>query len=255
MRLPASPSRCSWPCPKARTCAAELTLGEALPRQRRRCVDADGGRLACLMIVWSSPVARCKIQLDSCVRQSVSASREWNERSTQVPGSGRRATEAPGRPTVPSRWKRYSYLSDAWTKRGPVSSEQVDGDDGPGGVESLQEERLASVDDSAARAGSTGDGGGCRKCGRASTRKLNQIIQYRGMTHDDPQQANYGLMPIGLRRWWAGRQTSGVHERLLDTGRPARRHRDGRLAAAPRRGDVEGGVRGLLAVVRSGAPT
>ena len=44
----------------------------------------------------------------------------------------------------------------------------------------------------------TGDQAWLRKMWPRVEREVNQIIEYRSMTRDDPKQANCGLMPIGF---------------------------------------------------------
>ena len=44
----------------------------------------------------------------------------------------------------------------------------------------------------------TGDRDWLKRMWPRVERDVNQIVEYRKMTRDDPQQANYGLMPIGF---------------------------------------------------------
>ena len=75
--------------------------------------------------------------------------------------------------------------------------QQVDADSGPGGVEFSKKSglRLWMI---RRHAQLTGDREWLKRMWPRVERDVNQIVEYRTMTRDDPQQANYGLMPIGF---------------------------------------------------------
>ncbi len=75
--------------------------------------------------------------------------------------------------------------------------QQVDGDSGPGGVEFSKKSglRLWMI---RRHAQLTGDRAWLQRMWPRVVREVSQIIAYRQLTRSDPQQANYGLMPIGF---------------------------------------------------------
>jgi hypothetical protein len=75
--------------------------------------------------------------------------------------------------------------------------QQVDKDQGPGGFEFLKKSglRLWMI---LRHAQLTADRAWLEKMWPRVQREVNNIIEYRRMTMNDPNQANYGLMPIGF---------------------------------------------------------
>ena len=132
--------------------------------------------------------------LDSCIRNIYQA-REWKngQPKFQVGPTCYRGTWAADGPFL---LEAVSYLGRVDETRAGLE-QQVDGDDGPGGVEFSKKSglRLWMI---RRHAQLTGDRAWLEKMWPRVEREVNQIIQYRGMTRDDPQQANYGLMPIGF---------------------------------------------------------
>ena len=132
--------------------------------------------------------------LDSCIRNIFQA-REWKDGCPkfQVGPTCYRGTWAADGPFL---LEAASYLGRTSEARAGLE-QQVDGDDGPSGVEFSKKSglRLWMI---WRHAQLTGDRDWLRHMWPKVEREVNQIIQYRNMTRDDPKQANCGLMPIGF---------------------------------------------------------
>ena len=132
--------------------------------------------------------------LDSCIRNIYQA-RQWKEDRPkfQVGPTCYRGTWAADGPFL---LEAVSYLGRTTEARTGLE-QQVDGDDGPGGVEFSKKSglRLWMV---WRHAQLTGDLPWLKHMWPRVEREVNQIIEYRKMTRNDPNQANYGLMPIGF---------------------------------------------------------
>ncbi len=132
--------------------------------------------------------------LDSCIRNIYQA-REWKEGlpKFQVGPTCYRGTWAADGPFL---LEAVSYLGRTVEARAGLE-QQVDGDDGPGGIEFSKKSglRLWMI---WRHYQLTGDRAWLRLMWPKVERDVNQIIEYRSMTRDDPRQANYGLMPIGF---------------------------------------------------------
>ncbi len=132
--------------------------------------------------------------LDSCIRNLYQAREQKNDKPKfQVgPTCYRGAWAADG----PFLLEAATYLGRVVEARAGLE-QQVDGDDGPGGVEFSKKSglRLWMV---WRHAQLTGDRQWLEEMWPRVEREVNQIIEYRKATRDDPQQANFGLMPIGF---------------------------------------------------------
>ncbi len=132
--------------------------------------------------------------LDSCIRNIYQA-REWKDGRPkfQVGPTCYRGTWAADGPFL---LEAVSYLGRTKETRAGLE-QQVDGDDGPSGVEFSKKSglRLWMI---WRHAQLTGDRDWLRQMWPKVEREVNQIIQYRQMTRSDPNQANCGLMPIGF---------------------------------------------------------
>ena len=132
--------------------------------------------------------------LDACVRNIYQA-REIKEGrpAFQVGPTCYRGTWAADGPFI---LEAVTYLGRAAEARAGLE-QQVDRDQGPGGVAFSKKSglRLWMV---WRHAQLTGDWDWLRSMWPRVKDQVNQIITYRRMTMDDPNQANYGLMPIGF---------------------------------------------------------
>lgn len=132
--------------------------------------------------------------VDSCIRNIYQA-REWKDGRPkfQVGPTCYRGTWAADGPFL---LEAASYLGRLDEARAGLE-QQVDGDDGPGGVEFSKKSglRLWMI---WRHAQLTGDRQWLAHIWPKVEREVSQIIEYRRMTRDDPAQANYGLMPIGF---------------------------------------------------------
>jgi hypothetical protein len=140
------------------------------------------------------PDERIQAQLDSCIRNIYQA-REIKDGSPafQVGPTCYRGTWAADGPFI---LEAITYLGRASETRAGLEH-QVDQDQGPSGVEFSKKSglRLWMI---WRHAQLTGDWDWLRKMWPRVVREANQIIEYRRMTMNDPNQANYGLMPIGF---------------------------------------------------------
>jgi len=132
--------------------------------------------------------------LDSCIRNIYQA-REIKEGrpAFQVGPTCYRGTWAADGPFI---LEAVTYLGRAAETRAGLE-QQVDQDQGPGGVEFSKKSglRLWMI---LRHAQLTADQEWLEKMWPRVQREVNQIIKYRRMTMNDPDQANYGLMPIGF---------------------------------------------------------
>jgi hypothetical protein len=132
--------------------------------------------------------------LDSCIRNIYQAREIKDGRPAfQVGPTCYRGTWAADGPFI---LEAVTYLGRATETRAGIE-QQVDKDQGPGGVEFSKKSglRLWMI---LRHAQLTGDRVWLEKMWPRVQREVNQIIEYRRMTMDDPDQANYGLMPIGF---------------------------------------------------------
>jgi len=133
-------------------------------------------------------------QLNSCIRNIYQAREiKDNRPAFQVGPTCYRGTWAADGPFI---LEAITYLGRADEVRAGLE-QQVDKDQGPGGVEFSKKSglRLWMI---WRHAQLTGDWKWLEKMWPRVEREINQIIEYRRMTMDDPKQANYGLMPIGF---------------------------------------------------------
>ena len=132
--------------------------------------------------------------LDSCIRNIYQA-REIKNGSPafQVGPTCYRGTWAADGPFI---LEAVTYLGRADETRAGLEH-QVDEDQGPGGVEFSKKSglRLWMI---WRHAQLTGDWNWLQKMWPRIEREVNQIIEYRQMTMNEPNQVNYGLMPIGF---------------------------------------------------------
>ena len=131
--------------------------------------------------------------LDSCIRNIYQAREIKDGRPAfQVGPTCYRGTWAADGPFI---LEAITYLGRADEVRAGLE-QQVDADSGPGGVEFSKKSglRLWMI---RRHAQLTGDRDWLKQMWPRVQREVNQIIEYRKMTRDDPKQANYGLMPIG----------------------------------------------------------
>ncbi len=178
--------------PQGELARGGVTLGDAAV-ERQRCVafwqqaDLPYDRI-------TVPDPALQGLLDSCVRNIYQA-REWKagKPKFQVGPTCYRGTWAADGPFL---LEAVSYLGRVEEARAGLE-QQVDGDDGPGGVEFSKKSglRLWMIQ---RHFQLTGDRAWLERMWPRVEREVNQIIAYRRMTQDDPQQANYGLMPIGF---------------------------------------------------------
>ena len=140
------------------------------------------------------PDPQIQALLDGCIRNIYQA-REIKNGSPafQVGPTCYRGTWAADGPFI---LEAITYLGRANETRAGLEH-QVDEDQGPGGVEFSKKSglRLWMV---WRHAQLTGDWDWLRKMWPRVERDVNQIVEYRRMTMSDPDQANYGLMPIGF---------------------------------------------------------
>jgi len=132
--------------------------------------------------------------LDSCIRNIYQAREIKDGRPAfQVGPTCYRGTWAADGPFI---LEAITYLGRASEVRAGLE-QQVDQDSGPGGVAFSKKSglRLWMI---RRHAQLTGDRKWLERMWPRVEREVGQIIQYRGMTRDDPKQANYGLMPVGF---------------------------------------------------------
>ncbi len=140
------------------------------------------------------PDERIQALLDGCIRNIYQA-REIKDGSPafQVGPTCYRGTWAADGPFI---LEAITYLGRASETRAGLEH-QVDQDQGPGGMEFSKKSglRLWMM---WRHAQLTGDRDWLQKMWPRVQREANQIIDYRRLTMSDPNQANYGLMPIGF---------------------------------------------------------
>lgn len=140
------------------------------------------------------PDADVQDLLDACIRNIYQA-REIKEGrpAFQVGPTCYRGTWAADGPFI---LEAVTYLGRARETRAGLE-QQVDQDQGPGGVAFSKKSglRLWMV---WRHAQLTGDRAWLQAVWPRVEREVDQIIESRRMTMDDPSQANYGLMPIGF---------------------------------------------------------
>jgi len=140
------------------------------------------------------PDERVQALLDGCIRNIYQA-REIKDGSPafQVGPTCYRGTWAADGPFI---LEAITYLGRAGETRAGLEH-QVDQDQGPGGVEFSKKSglRLWMV---WRHAQLTGDWKWLAAMWPRVEREVGQIIEYRRTTMNDPNQANYGLMPIGF---------------------------------------------------------
>ncbi len=140
------------------------------------------------------PDEQVQALVDSCIRNIYQA-REIKNGSPafQVGPTCYRGTWAADGPFI---LEAITYLGRASETRAGLEH-QVDQDQGPGGVEFSKKSglRLWMM---WRHAQLTGDRAWLQKMWPRVQREANQIIEYRRLTMSDPNQANYGLMPIGF---------------------------------------------------------
>lgn len=132
--------------------------------------------------------------LDSCIRNIYQAREIKDGRPAfQVGPTCYRGTWAADGPFI---LEAITYLGRANEVRAGLE-QQVDQDSGPGGVEFSKKSglRLWMI---RRHAQLTGDRDWLQQMWPRVEREVNQIMDYRKATRDDPHQANYGLMPIGF---------------------------------------------------------
>jgi hypothetical protein len=132
--------------------------------------------------------------LDSCIRNIYQAREIKNGRPAfQVGPTCYRGTWAADGSFI---LEAVTYLGRAAEARAGLE-QQVDKDQGPGGYEFSKKSglRLWMI---RRHAQLTGDRAWLEKMWPRVEREVNDIIEYRRMTMNDPNQANYGLMPIGF---------------------------------------------------------
>jgi hypothetical protein len=141
--------------------------------------------------------------LDSCIR-NIYQSRELRDGrpAFQVGPTCYRGTWAADGPFI---LEAVTYLGRHKETREGLEV-QVEKDEGPGGVQFSKKSglRLWMI---WRHAQLTGDWNWLEKMWPKAEQNVNQIIEYRRMTRDDPSQANYGLMPSGFGDGGLG----GVH--------------------------------------------
>ncbi|MHC4890530.1 MAG: hypothetical protein ACYTEO_13820 [Planctomycetota bacterium] len=132
--------------------------------------------------------------LDSCIRNIYQA-RELRDGhpAFQVGPTCYRGTWAADGPFI---LEAITYLGRAMEGRAGLE-QQIDKDSGPAGVAFSKKAglRLWMI---WRHAQLTGDTAWLEKMWPRVEREVKQIIKYRSMTKNDPNQANYGLMPIGF---------------------------------------------------------
>jgi len=140
------------------------------------------------------PDERVQALLDGCVRNIYQA-REIKDGSPafQVGPTCYRGTWAADGPFI---LEAITYLGRASETRAGLEH-QVDQDQGPGGVEFSKKSGLR-LWMTWRHAQLTGDWNWLAKMWPRVEREVGQIVEYRRMTMSDPNQANYGLMPIGF---------------------------------------------------------
>ena len=132
--------------------------------------------------------------LDSCIRNIYQAREIKGGRPAfQVGPTCYRGTWAADGPFI---LEAIAYLGRAAEVRSGLE-QQVDEDSGPGGVGFSKKSglRLWMI---RRHAQLTGDRQWLERMWPRVQREVQQIIAYRQMTRDNPDQANYGLMPIGF---------------------------------------------------------
>lgn len=132
--------------------------------------------------------------LDSCIRNIYQAREiKDGQPAFQVGPTCYRGTWAADGPFI---LEAITYLG-RWRETRAGIEAQVDADTGPGGVAFSKKSglRLWMI---RRHAQLTGDQDWLQKMWPRVTREVKQIIEYRNMTHSDPKQANFGLMPIGF---------------------------------------------------------
>jgi hypothetical protein len=140
------------------------------------------------------PDEKVQALLDSCIRNIYQAREIKNGHPAfQVGPTCYRGTWAADGPFI---LEAITYLGRANETRAGLE-QQVDQDQGPGGVEFSKKSglRLWMI---WRHAQLTGDWDWLRTMWPRVEREVNQIIAYRRATMNDPNQANYGLMPIGF---------------------------------------------------------
>ncbi|MHB0956687.1 MAG: hypothetical protein ACYC0X_09215 [Pirellulaceae bacterium] len=170
----------------------QLTCNDSLA-ERQRCIEYwQNVDLPYDRIVV--PDGAVQDLLDACIRNIYQAREQKEGRPKfQVGPTCYRGTWAADGPFL---LEAASYLGRLDEVRAGLE-QQVDGDDGPGGVEFSKKSglRLWMI---WRHVQLTGDRRWLEEMWPRVEREVNQIIQYRAMTRDDPQQANFGLMPIGF---------------------------------------------------------
>ena len=132
--------------------------------------------------------------LDSCIRNIYQAREiKGDKPAFQVGPTCYRGTWAADGPFI---LEAITYLGRANEVRAGLE-QQVDEDSGPGGVGFSKKSglRLWMI---RRHVQLTGDDAWLERMWPRVQREVQQIMAYRKMTRDDPQQANFGLMPIGF---------------------------------------------------------
>lgn len=140
------------------------------------------------------PDPAVQAQLDSCIRNIYQAREIRDGRPAfQVGPTCYRGTWAADGPFI---LEAVTYLGRADEVRAGLE-QQVDGDSGPGGVGFSKKcgLRLWMI---RRHYELTGDREWLKHMWSRVVRDVNQIAEYRKMTRDDPNQANFGLMPRGF---------------------------------------------------------
>ncbi len=140
------------------------------------------------------PDSNIQALLDSCIRNIYQAREiKDNRPAFQVGPTCYRGTWAADGPFI---LEAITYLGRSNEVREGLE-QQVDKDQGPDGVEFSKKSglRLWMI---WRHAQLTGDWTWLEKMWPRVEREVNQIISYRHMTMSDPNQTNYGLMPIGF---------------------------------------------------------
>jgi hypothetical protein len=178
--------------PQGQDARRGVTL-DPIDAERQRCIEYwQQADLPYDRLVVPDPAVQDL--LDSCIRNIYQA-REWKEGKPkfQVGPTVYRGTWAADGPFL---LEAVSYLG-RWQEARAGLEQQVDADDGPSGVEFSKKSglRLWMI---WRHVQLTGDLEWLERMWPRVQREVNQIIEYRAMTRDDPTQANYGLMPIGF---------------------------------------------------------
>jgi hypothetical protein len=169
-----------------------LTLPEPAAARRQAVEFWNGADLPFDRFTVPDPAVQAL--LDSCIRNIYQAREIKDGRPAfQVGPTCYRGTWAADGPFI---LEAITYLGRADEVRAGLE-QQVDADSGPGGVEFSKKSglRLWMI---RRHAQLTGDREWLKRMWPRVERDVNQIVEYRKMTRDDPQQANFGLMPIGF---------------------------------------------------------